>query len=82
MPRSLLVAFVAAAFCTAPALLPSAFVSAVGPGLSGAAEARNTNVNRNVVRTGPYRGGRAGHSATVKSSKSRMGGGGGRSVGH
>ena len=86
MPRSLLVACLAAAFLVAPAALPIAFAPAIAPGLSGSAQAaKNLNSSRsNVNRMGggggttkrqgktkqPTQGGPAG---TVP----RMGGGGG-----
>jgi hypothetical protein len=65
MSRSLLIAFLAAAFIVAPALLPGSF------GLSGSAQAtKNLNSSRsNIYRT------KSGSGANT--DKARMGGGGG-----
>ena len=67
MSRSLLIAFLAAAFLVAPAVLPSS----LAPGLSGSAQAaKNLNSSRsNIYRT------KSGSSANT--DKARMGGGGG-----
>ena len=53
MFRSLLIAFMGDAFLVAPAMLPSAFVAALAPGLSGSAYAAlNLNTSRsNIYRT-------------------------------
>ena len=69
MSRKFMIPFLTAAFLAAPAMLPSAFVSAIAPSLSGSAEARNTNVSRNTNVT-----------RNRRFTTFRMGGGGGRSV--
>jgi hypothetical protein len=53
MSRSLFVTLLAAAFLVAPAALPSAFVPAIAPNLSGSAKAvTNLNSSRsNIYRT-------------------------------
>jgi hypothetical protein len=73
MSRSLLIAFVAVAFLVAPAVLPSAFVDGIAPGLSGSAHAvTNLNSSRsNVYRTKKFKPGPS------KPFTERMGGGGG-----
>jgi hypothetical protein len=86
MSRSLLVAFLAAAFLVAPAALPSSFAPDIAPALSGSAQAaKNLNSSRsNVSRMG------GGGGATKRQGKTkqptqggptgivpRMGGGGG-----
>jgi hypothetical protein len=73
MSRSLLIAFLAAAFLVVPAMLPSAFVDVMAPGLSGSAHAAtNLNSSRsNIYRTKKLQLGPG------KSSTERMGGGGG-----
>jgi hypothetical protein len=71
MSRSLLIAFLAAAFLVAPAVLPSS----LAPGLSGSAQAtKNLNSSRsNIYRTKSGSG--------TRTPEARMGGGGGRSGG-
>src|ERR1700687_4807302 len=71
MSRSLLIAFLAAAFLVAPAVLPRSFAPAIAPGLSGSAQAAtNLNSSRsNIYRTKSTSG--------TKTPKARMGGGGG-----
>jgi hypothetical protein len=75
-PRSIYILFLAAAFLVAPAALPSAFVSAIAPGLSGSAQAA---INLNSSRSNNYRKNKTGKNKTGKnkSSTKRMGGGGG-----
>jgi hypothetical protein len=53
MSRSLLVSFLAAASVVAPVVLPSVFVSAIAPSMSGSAHAvTNLNSSRsNIYRT-------------------------------
>jgi hypothetical protein len=82
MPRSLLVAFLAATFLVAPAALPSAFA----PDLSGSAHATK---NLNSSRSNIYRMGGGGGTSKPKGKTKqpaqggpagivpRMGGGGG-----
>jgi hypothetical protein len=69
MSRSLFIAFVAAAFLVVPAALPSAFVPAMAPGLSGSALAA---LNLNTSRSNIYR---TKHSKNTKTHKARGGGG-------
>jgi hypothetical protein len=86
MPRSLLVAFLAATFLVAPAALPIAFAPAIAPGLSGAAQAaKNLNSSRsNVDRMGGGGGTTKSQGKTKQPTQGgpgglvpRMGGGGG-----
>jgi len=74
MPRSLLVACLAAAFLVAPAALPIAFAPAIAPGLSGSAQAaKNLNSSRsNVNRMGAEGGqprGKARRSSRPKAGR-------------
>jgi hypothetical protein len=94
MSRSLLVAFLAAAFLVVPAALPIAFAPAIAPGFSGLAQAAtNLNSSRsNVNRMGggggttkrqgttkqPTKGGKGGGAPRMGGG----GGGGGRSGGY
>jgi hypothetical protein len=71
MSRSLLIAFLAAAFLVAPAVLPGSFAPAMAPGLSGSVQAA---VNLNSSRSNIYR---AKSTGGTKTPKARMGGGGG-----
>ena len=77
MSHKFLVPILAAAFLVAPTVLPSVLVSAMPPGLSGAAQAsKNLNSSRsNVNRTAKIRS----PATTPKagSDVDRMGGGGG-----
>jgi hypothetical protein len=77
MSHKFLVPILAAVFVVAPAVLPSVLVSAMPPGLSGAAQAtKNLNSSRsNVNRTAKTRS----PATTPKADDNvdRMGGGGG-----
>lgn len=81
MSRNFIIPFLTAGFLVAPAVLPSVLVSAMGPGLSGTAQAaKNLNSSRsNIYRTAKTR-------SPVTTPKAggdvdRMGGGGGPSMG-
>jgi hypothetical protein len=79
MSRSIFISFLAATFLVAPAAVPSAFVSAIAPGLSGSAQAAK---NLNSSRSNIYRTKKTGSTKqSPKDSKAgtapRMGGGGG-----
>jgi hypothetical protein len=53
MFRKSLIPLLAAAFFVAPAMLPSSFVSAIAPGLSGAAQGRTFTLH--VANSNKYR---------------------------
>ena len=77
MFRKSLTPLLAATFLVAPAVLPSAFVYAMAPGLSGSAQARSNLTTGGLCKTmGP----RKGNTKCVGRNNvhsSRMGGGGG-----
>jgi hypothetical protein len=94
MSHKLLIPFLTAGFLVAPAVLPSVLVSAMGPGLSGAAQAsKNLNSSRsNIYRTAktrspvttPKAGGdvdRMGGGGGARGGGAFMGGGGGQNTG-
>jgi hypothetical protein len=77
MSRKFLIPLLSAAFLVAPAVLPSVFVPAMGPGLSGSAQAAvNLNSSRsNIYRTKKPKVKKA-YGGKSDADK-RMGGGGG-----
>jgi hypothetical protein len=77
MSHKFLIPFLTAGFLVTPAVLPRALVSAMGPGLSGVAQAA---INLNSSRSNTYRTAKShGPVTTPKASGGgdRMGGGGG-----
>jgi hypothetical protein len=94
MSHKFLIPFLTAACLVMPAMLPSVLVSAIAPGISGAAQAvTNLNSSRsNVYRTKksgspvttPKAGGdvdRMGGGGGARGGGARMGGGGGANMG-
>jgi hypothetical protein len=77
MSRNFIIPFLTAGFLVAPAVLPSVLVSAMGPGLSGAAQAsKNLNSSRsNIYRTAKTQN--PGTTPKASGGVDRMGGGGG-----
>jgi hypothetical protein len=78
MSHKFLMPFLTAAFLIAPAALPSGLVSAMAPGLSGAAQAKALNLNSS--RSNNYRTTTTQNPGTTPKSPGgaeRMGGGGG-----
>ena len=73
MSHKFLMPFLAAAFLVAPVVLPSAVVSVMAPGVSGAAQAKAINLNSS--RSNNYRVRNPSPGARVGAE--RMGGGGG-----
>ena len=73
MSHKFLIPILTAAFLIAPAVLPSGLVSAMAPGLSGAAQAKAINLNSS--RSNNYRVRNPSPGARVGAE--RMGGGGG-----
>ena len=81
MSHKFLIPFLTAGFLVTPAVLPSALVSAIAPGLSGAAQAA---INLNSSRSNTYRTAKSHGSVTTPKASGggdRMGGGGGRGGG-
>jgi hypothetical protein len=77
MPRKFLIPLLTAGFLVAPTMLPSSFVSAMAPGLSGAAQAA---INLNSSRSNTYRTTKTRKPVTTPKASGggdRMGGGGG-----
>jgi hypothetical protein len=79
MSRKFLIPLVAAVFLIVPALLPRAFVSAIAPSLSGAAQAESQQIP-DIVSSLKTHGRGGGGGARGGGGEARMGGGGGRSV--
>ena len=77
MSHKFFIPFLTAGFLVAPAVLPSVLVSAMAPGLSGAAQATK---NLNSSRSNIYRTAKTGSPVTSpkpSGAGARMGGGGG-----
>jgi hypothetical protein len=82
MSHKFLVPILAAVFVVAPAVLPSALVSAMAPGLSGAAQAKTIGINGSSSPT--FRTTKSRNPATTPKAGGdvdRMGGGGGPHAG-
>jgi hypothetical protein len=78
MSHKFLIPFLTAAFLVAPAVLPNGLVSAIAPGLSGAAHAKAINLNSS--RSNNYRTTTTQNPGTTPKAPGgteRMGGGGG-----
>ena len=73
MSRKFMIPLLTAGFLVAPAVLPSGLVSAMAPGLSGAAQAKAINLNSS--RSNNYRVRNPSPKGRVGAE--RMGGGGG-----
>jgi hypothetical protein len=73
MAHKFLIPFLTAGFLVTPTVLPSVLVSAMGPGLSGVAQAsKKLNSSRsNIYRTAKT------NTTTPREGVDRMGGGGG-----
>jgi hypothetical protein len=81
MSHKFLMPFLTAACLVAPSVLPSALVSAMAPGLSGAAQAA---INLNSSRSNTYRTAKSHGPVTTPKrggNVDRMGGGGGLHTG-
>jgi hypothetical protein len=77
MSHKFLIPFLTTVFLVAPAVLPRALVSAVAPGVSGAAQAE---ANVTSSRSNTFRATKTHNPATTPktgSDRARMGGGGG-----